>query len=137
MTTGRPRPILPEQPSGGNYEKNHRTGSRPPAKIRYLPGALKQLFREVKKVLTCKAPAPEPTKQRRRRTEETRGSFRLEAVNVMRRSLRLPAAAHAAAFMWDTLHWLHLWHWNDPASTQEAYDDDFHYAEQHHLSPHP
>jgi hypothetical protein len=35
---------------------------------------------------------------------------------------------------WDTLDWLNLWNWNNPAGTNEVYDD-FHYVQQDHLSP--
>lgn len=52
----------------------------------------------------------------------------------MRRALRLPAAAYAAAFLWDTLDWLNPWH-NETANTGE-FHEDFQPTEQNHLFPH-
>jgi hypothetical protein len=137
MTTGRPRPILPEQPSGGNDEKDS-AGSSPPAKIQYLPGVLKQLFRDVKKALTSKPPAPQPTKQRRRREEETRGGFRLAGVAVMRRVAR--SFFKASNFPWeppdqlDEDQRIQRWHENNIDVYHAEESEHFHYAEQNHLS---
>ena len=93
---------------------------------------LKEQFRRLAQSLTPReAPTPQPA-QRRRRTEETRGGFKLAAQQIMRRAVRrLPAAAYAAVdYLSDTLDWLNLW--------QEAdqLDDDFEPSQPQHLYPH-
>jgi type IV secretory pathway TraG/TraD family ATPase VirD4 len=81
--------------------------------------------------------AGETEPQRRRRTEETgRAAFKMAARNIMRRTIRLPAAAYAAvAFLSDTLDWLNPWH-HDTASTSEL-DDDFTQTRQSDIYPQP
>jgi hypothetical protein len=81
------------------------------------------------KHLTCKAPGPTP-KPRRRRTEETRGGFRLAAVKIMRRVFRLPFVSHVPE-----LHEPELWQWNNPPGMHE-YSEDLHYTDPNHLFPH-
>lgn len=146
----RPRPILSEEPAGGTGPEDHGTASEPvsaaaipdraaadyPRPRLFLPGAIMQLFREVKKAITGEAPAPEPI-QRRRRTEDTGRVFRMTAQKIMRRAVTVPVIGHAAEFLADTLDWLHLWNWNTPDSTSSEACEDFHYAEHNHLSPHP
>lgn len=97
-----------------------------PAVDRKPPGiaqTIRQLFREVKKALTGKAPAPKPA-QRRRRGEETRSAFRLAFQKIMRR-IRPPATPPPPAeSLWlaDTMDWMQLWH-EEPNSGPEAYDE--------------
>ena len=88
---------------------------------------LKRQFREMVKAITDKPRPREPT-QPRRRTEDTgRAAFRMAARKIMRRAVRIPAAAYAAAtYLWDTLDWLNPWQ-NDTASTSEL-AEDFHYC---------
>jgi hypothetical protein len=119
----RTRPILRQQQAGENEQKP--SG---------LVQTLKDQFRAVMKVLTR---APEPRPQARRRTgEETGGAFRAAAKSVLRRAVRLPVIAYAAAFMWDTLDQLNPWQGQDANANEMA--EDFHSTEQHnHLSPHP
>jgi hypothetical protein len=90
---------------------------------------LKGQFRQLAQSLTPReAPAPQPTK-RRRRTEETRGGFMLAARQIMRRTVRLPAAAYAAvSYLADALEWFN----HDLADM----DEDMQPGEQHHLSLH-
>jgi len=92
---------------------------------------LKRQFRQLAQSLTPReGPAPQPS-QRRRRTEETRGGFNLAARQIMRRAVRLPAAAFAAvAYPSDTLDWLNLWHQADQLH------DEFEPAQPQHLYPH-
>jgi hypothetical protein len=92
---------------------------------------LKEQFRRLAQFLTPReAPAPKPL-QRRRRTEETGGGFKLAARQIMRRAVRLPAAAYAAvAYLSDTLDWLNLWHQADQLH------DDFEPSQPQHLYPH-
>jgi hypothetical protein len=97
--------------------------------------ALKRQFRTVMKALT-RAPEQRPQARRRRRTEETGGAFRAAARNIFRRTVKLPALAYAAAFMWDTLDWLNPWQGHDMASANDM-DEGFNHTEQNHLSPHP
>jgi hypothetical protein len=96
--------------------------------------AIKTLFREAIKALMHRDPVAQPT--RRRRTEDTgRAAFTRAAGKTMRPAAKQPIIANAA-FMWDTLAWLHLWEWNDPTGNNEICED-FQYAEpQHYLSPH-
>jgi len=117
--------------------------------MRHLPGddqerrprpafteTLKRQFREMVKAMTDRPPAPEPTQPRCRRTEDTgRAAFRTAAGKIVRRAVRLPAAAQAAAtYLRDTLDWLNLWH-DDPASSNELAEDYEQSAQ--HLYPHP
>lgn len=91
---------------------------------------LKEQFRQLARSLTPHAaPAPQPTK-RRRRTEETRGGFNLAARKIMRRTVRLPAAAYAAvSYLADALEWFN--------HDQADMDEDMQPGEQqHHLSLH-
>ena len=77
----------------------------PPA---YAGVTLRQKFREVVKALTRHAPVPQPT-QRRRRTEETRGGFRLFAVKIKRRITHKPMPPPEAAPLWDAMMWQQFW----------------------------
>jgi hypothetical protein len=59
----------------------------------------------------------------------------MAAGKVVRRPVRLPAAAYAAAaYLRDTLDWLNQWH-DDPASSNELAEDYEQPAQ--HLYPHP
>src|ERR1035438_7551924 len=68
---------------------------------------LKRQFREMVNALTRHHPAPEPT-QRRRMEDTGRAAFRMAAGKIVRRAVRLPAAAYAATvtYLGDTLDWL-------------------------------
>ena len=93
--------------------------------------AIKTLFRQAVKALMHRDPSPPRTP--RRRTEDTgRAAFTRAAGKTMRPATRQPVIA-AAAFMWDTLVWLHLWEGNDLGSTYEIYDN---HDGQDHLSLH-
>ena len=92
---------------------------------------LKREFRELMKALTCKPPDPAPA--RRRKTEDTGRAFAAAARNIMRRAVRLPAAAYAAAvFLSDTLDWLNPWH----HETATELDENFQHTAPPHLYPH-
>lgn len=91
---------------------------------------LKEQFRKLARSLTTsQAPAPQPTK-RRRRTEDTgQAVFRMAAKKIMRRTVRLPAAAYAAvSYLADALEWFD----HELADM----DEDMQPGEQHHLSLH-
>ena len=119
----------PRPEPGSKTGKEHSAAASPRSR-HFLPGAIKQLFREVKTVLTGKAPAPQPT-QRRRRTEETRGGFTLAARKIVRRTVRLPAAAYeAATFFSETLDWMNPWHYQ--AAGMSELHEDYHYTETNH-----
>jgi hypothetical protein len=92
---------------------------------------LKEQFRQLAQFLTPReAPTPQPAPRRRRR-EETRGGFNLAARQIMRRAVKIPAAAYAAvAYLSDTLDWLNLWHQADQLH------DDFEPSQPQHLYPH-
>src|SRR5664279_1180109 len=107
--------------------KRHLPGDKQERKPRpAFTETLKRQFREMVKAITNKTPAPEPTQPRRRREDTGRAAFRMAAGKIMRRAVRIPAAAYAAAtYLWDTLDWLNPWQ-NDTASTSEL-GEDFHY----------
>jgi hypothetical protein len=88
-------------------------------------------WKAVAAAATRRGPEPQP-KPRRRRREETGAAFRTAAKKILRRTVRLPAAA-AAAFLSDTLDWLNLWHGNEAAGGDLASDYE---AGPNHLSPH-
>jgi hypothetical protein len=112
-----------ENTAGGRKEDNPGVPGR-----RFLPGAIKQLFRDVKIALTGKdEPAPEVKRKRR---DETTRAFRMTAGKLVRRAVRLPAKAYAkaTAYLADTLDWLNLWYDHDhipqdvePAPTEHLY----------------
>lgn len=98
-----------------------------------LAAAMKAQFRQLAKFILRDMPAPAP---RRRRTEDTgRAAFKLAAGKIMRRAVRLPAAAYAAAaFLSDTLDWLNPWH--NEADSADELQEDFHTTETNALFPH-
>jgi hypothetical protein len=114
-----------ENTAGGRKENNRGTPAR-----RFLPGAVKRLFREMKIALTGKE-EPAPDVKRKRRDETTR-AFHMTARNLVRRTVRLPAKAYAkaTAYLADTLDWLNLWHHHDPLA------QDVQPAPTEHLYPH-
>jgi len=93
---------------------------------------LRRQFREIVNAITRKAPAPEPQPSRRKRTDETRGGFKM-AARITRRAARLPPAAYARAaeFLSHTLEWLNQWHQPD-----SDLDEDFQPAPSEYLYPH-
>jgi hypothetical protein len=116
-------------------EPRSKTGNDPsaaaaPKHRQFLPGAIKQLFRQLAKALTLT-----PAQQRRRRKDETQGGFKLAFHKIMRRIPRPETPPVEAARLWlaDTLDWLQLWHEepvtepepnNEPARP-DALADDF------------
>jgi hypothetical protein len=106
---------------------------------RSFAGSIKQLFREVKRALTGKeSAAPEPKKRVRRRTEETRGAFRL-ARNIMLRVIR--SIFHPSNYPWespcelDDAHRQQL-HWNSQSGFHETGGFDSPTSpSSNHLSP--
>ena len=105
----------------------------------FLPGAVRKLFREARKALTGKAPAPAPRGRRRRGTEESGRTFKKAARAIMRRLPRLPAQAYAAtAYLRDTLDWLNSWHEEPASEASEEISGPGHSQPGHsHLAPHP
>jgi len=89
-------------------------------------------WKAVAAAATRRGPEPQP-KPRRRRREETGAAFRTAAQKILRRTVRMPAAVFAAAFLSDTLDWLNLWHGNEAAGGDLAGDYE---AGPNHLSPH-
>ena len=53
-------------------------------------------------------PAPKP-KYKRRRRDETDKAFRMVVKEITLRRAVSGLAERARHFVWDTLHWLHLW----------------------------
>jgi hypothetical protein len=95
--------------------------------------ALKKQFRDLARMLTKPADAPEP-KARRRRTGDA-AEFRKASEKILARAERLPAAAYAAVtFLSDTLDWLNPWH-SEPDCTDEI-EADFQQTQQDHFSLH-
>jgi hypothetical protein len=81
--------------------------------------------------------APIMAPKRRRPPEDLGQDFRLAATKILHRAVNLPLITPATHLIWDTLHWLRLWEWNDTAGTHEAYED-FHQTEHpnHDFPPH-
>jgi hypothetical protein len=94
---------------------------------------LREQFRQLAQSLTP-PPAPLPT-QRRRRTEDTgRAAFQTAARSIVRRTVRIPAAAYRAiAFLSETLDWLNPWHSVDAAAELNGGVEP---PPQQHLYPH-
>lgn len=108
---------------GDNQERNHRAA---------FTETLRREFRAAVNAITHKAPTPEPKPSRRKRTDETRGGFKM-AARITHRAARLPheAYARAEAFLSHTLDWLNQWHHHD----HDAHED-FQAAPSDHLYPH-
>jgi hypothetical protein len=86
---------------------------------------ISRLFREAVRLM-CE-PKPPEQKRRRRRTEDTHPGFNVAVRKIFRRIVRMPAAG---------LHEPELWQWNDAARAYQVTEEEFHYAEHQHLSPH-
>jgi hypothetical protein len=114
-----------ENTAGSREQENH--GALAP---RFLPAALKQLFSDVKKVLTARDESAPEVKRKRR--EETGRAFRMTARKLVCRVVRLPAEAYARAttYLSDTLDWLNQWHYQDDVP------EDVQPAPQEQLYPH-
>ena len=88
----------------------------------------------MKQALTGKAPAPEPQPSRRKRSEETRGGFRL-AASIMRR-VRSIFHPWEPPDEFDDAQRQQLY-WNDQASIHQSHETDgFHSDASNHLFPH-
>jgi hypothetical protein len=95
---------------------------------------LKRLFQNAVKALTRREPAPKP-KPKRRRRDETDKAFRMVVKEITLRSAVSRLAERARHFVWDTLHWLHLWECN---GTEEFEDADHDGSQTNSdFSPHP
>lgn len=100
-----------------------------PNRNQTITGAIKGLFRTAVKTLTRRM-EDEPVPAGRRRRGEKRGAFGTAAKAVLRRAMRLPPQAFAAAtFLCDTLDWLNYWHndadsSSDPCGTLDANRND-------------
>jgi hypothetical protein len=95
---------------------------------------LKQLFRKAVKALTRPEPAPKP-KSKRRRSGETDKAFRIVVKELTLRHAVSRLAERARHFVWDTLHWLHLWEWNGTEEFEDAHQDNS--DANSDFSPHP
>ncbi len=95
---------------------------------------LRRQFRRVASALTRHVPEPHPAQGKR--TEGTRGGFRLAAAEFAHRAVSLPEAAYATiAFLSDTLDWLNPFHHGTACS--DGIDEEIHASEPsqfiHHL----
>lgn len=108
---------------GDDQEREHRPAFRE---------TLRREFRAAVNAIAHKAPAPELQPSRRKRTDETRGAFKM-AARITRRAVRLPPAAYARAteFLSHTLDRLNQWHHHD----NDAHED-FQPAPSDYLYPH-
>jgi hypothetical protein len=108
-------------------ETNESRGTRQPPPLEPKTGAasLREQFRHAVEIVTRRAPAPAPA-QRRRRTEETRGGFRLAVAKIVRWAIRRtpPAVTDPpeAERFWlsDTMDWLQLWADNEATTAPDA-----------------
>jgi hypothetical protein len=107
------------------------TGRR--SENRTTPGAVRELFRGVVKAITRRA-EDDPPPQRRRGGGGTRTLFPAAARKIMRRTVRVPAQAYAAAsaYLADTLDWLNLWGEEMDTDSEPGADSDA----KKHLYPH-
>ena len=103
-------------------------------KPRGLGQNLKQLFRKAVKALMGRKPTPKP-KRRRKSSGETERAFAMVARELAFRHTIAQLAERAKEFVWDTLHWLHLWEWNGA----EEFEDGHPHAsdENSEFTPHP
>ena len=99
------------------------------AQPRSFAGTIKQMFQDAMKVLTGKAPAPEPKPRRKRATDDTGRAFFRAARKLMRHVQRRPVIQTLG------LHEPELWQWNNPDAMYQGLGD-FHPAETNFLSPH-
>jgi hypothetical protein len=95
---------------------------------------LKRLFRNAVKALTRREPTPMP-KSKRRRSGETDKAFRMVVKEITLRRAVSRLAERARHFVWETLHWLHLWEWNGTDEFEDADQDTSHTNSD--FSPHP
>ena len=72
-------------------------------------------------------PAPSYRAARKKRTEETRGSFKLVCTIIRR--IHRPPPLPERLWLSDTLDWLRLWNWSRSPNAQL---DHFDYGEQHY-----
>jgi hypothetical protein len=98
-----------------------------PAKTRgSFAHQLQKLFRKVAEAITGQ-PAPSYRAARKKRTEETRGSFKLVCTIIRR--IHRPPPLPERLWLSDTLDWLRLWNWSRSPNAQL---DHFDYGEQHY-----
>jgi hypothetical protein len=88
----------------------------------------------VVKAITRRAEDDPPQPPRRRGGGDTRTLFPAAARKIMRRTVRVPAQAYAAAsaYLSDTLDWLNLW--GDEVDSGAELKDEI--DAKKHLSPH-
>jgi hypothetical protein len=97
-------------------------------------GAIKGLFRNAVKAVTARTDDEPPPP--RRRSDETDKAFRMAAVHIMRRVIRLPVEAYFAAtdYLRDVLDWMNPYgqdEMDDSAELDGSLD-----TKQNHFSPH-
>lgn len=95
---------------------------------------LKRLFRKAVKAVTGREPAPNP-KPKRRKRGETDKAFYMAARETTAWSAVSWLAERAKEFVWDTLHWLHLWEWNGVEQFEDVDNDAT--DSNSDFSPHP
>jgi hypothetical protein len=95
---------------------------------------LKRLFRKAVKAVTQREPMPQP-KSKRRRSGETDKAFRMVVKEITLRRAVSRLAERARHFVWDTLHWLHLWEWNGTEEFEDVHHDNP--DANSDFSPHP
>lgn len=141
MTAWRPAPICQEESHREKDEKEkgpEETAvsaapvTEPPgeanAKPRGFAGTIKQLFRDVMKTLTGRAPVPEAKPRKKRTTDDTGRAFFRAARKFVGQIRRRPVIQTLG------LHEPELWQWNNPDAMYAS--EEFHYTETNHLSPH-
>lgn len=94
---------------------------------------LRRLFRNAVKALTHREPAPSP-KSKRKKRGETDKAFHMTAPEITARGAVSWLAERAKHFVWDTLHWLHLWEWNRAEECDDVHHDRSHVNSD--FSPH-
>jgi hypothetical protein len=98
-------------------EPKHATTENRPA---CFGDAIRRQFRQLMERLTRPfGPKPEA---RKRRSEETRGGFKLAAISLVRIAVR---AAHLPPAIWDSLTWLRHWEFDGPDIVRELDHESF------------
>lgn len=102
MTPERPRPIPSDEPIGTEDRQ------KPRAETPHLFSAanIRELFGKVAEAVTGK-PAPSYSAARRKRTEETRGGFRMARAIICR--IHRPPPLPERPWLSDSLDWLQQW----------------------------
>jgi hypothetical protein len=129
MIPRRTPPILREN-SGESHDAATETGGptvRASGSVRLsapqVAGSIKQLFRQVMKVLTCQPePAPRPAGKKRQGGETAAGFTLAGRRATLQLMSRFSVAKPAVGFLQEAVAWLDLWAWNEHTGDPDVFD---------------